>query len=175
MQKKWLLFLTLFITILLTASTVVFAWFTLVERTQPILIYSGSIKLSANLYLVEDETTKTEITESYAFNNVIPGDIYTFELVVKNDGSLNGDLVIDFSFDKSKELLLEHFSIKYLLQEETFNSLFKIEEELDKRSAITITFYVEVLPTLENDMIAIGDFVSIENILITLTQREVGA
>lgn len=173
MQKKWLLLLTLLITMILTASTVVFAWFTLVEKTQPILIYSGSIKLKANLYLVKEDNSREEITESFTFNNVVPGQSFTFELVVKNEGSLNGDLEVDFTFKSNKSNHLNYFKIIHNTDEALFSEAYSIDDLLNKRSNKTITFNIVILNTLKNNMIDFNDYVSIDNILLTLTQSEV--
>lgn len=168
MQKKWLAFISLVIMIILAATTVVFAWFTLVQKTQTILIYSGSIKLVANLY----DEDNNEIIEAISFENVVPGDEFSFKLVISNEGNLDGKLDIEFVFSSNNPSLLNFFQIEYDNSLNTFNDGLTINNTLLSAETKEFPFKIIINRNLTLDDFNNGDFIKIENIILTLTQRD---
>ena len=169
MQKKWLAFLTLLIIFLITVTSVVFAWFTLVQKTQAIFIYSATIKLNAELY----DSQGAEVTTAINFSNVVPGDEFAFSLMVENYGNLDGDLIVEFMFDTNNLVLMDYFAIELVEPYElkTFNEGFTINDEVLKATFKTYNFKVIVSPTLTLEQINQADFIEISHLKITLQQQ----
>ena len=82
---------------------VVFAWFLVAEKTDPIIVSTGSLRTACALYYGVDsdfdgeldDGSYFEITEAgIEFTDVIPGQIYTYKMVIENLGSVDGFLTI---------------------------------------------------------------------------------
>ncbi len=94
------------ISIVLTGATLitaVFAWFTHSNAEQSIVFSTGTIEVEAELYQandpdcdgVFDPATAYQLkTSAIEINNVVSGQIYSFKLVVKNQGTIPGSLKI---------------------------------------------------------------------------------
>jgi hypothetical protein len=91
---------------------VTFAWFATIEKTDPIIITTGTLKIESHFYkgidsnldgildkVMDNDTLVDhyeEVTEEgLIFDNVIPGQIYTFRFTFKNNGSIDGVLSVD--------------------------------------------------------------------------------
>lgn len=116
------LLLALFFSIVLFIF-VAYAWFVTLEKTEPIIINTGSLRADCKFYRgidsdydgVLDEGAYEEITAAHLhFVNVIPGQIYTFKLSVTNIGTVSGFLsvTIDDIFSEEEELM-EYFTVSF--------------------------------------------------------------
>ena len=95
MKKTIVLLITSIILVIVSVSTVVFAWFSIVEKTREIIIYSGKLELSSILYDISNDVN-TEITE-ISFDKVVAGDEFKYMLVINNlESSMIGSLDIKF-------------------------------------------------------------------------------
>lgn len=179
MQKKTLLLISLIITFILTASTVVFAWFTVVEKTQPILIYSGSLKLEAELFEISD--TEIPITSSYDFGMVVPGDIYKFRLDLVNLGTLDANLAVKITLTNNLSATLRNFFVLNYdgIEPENINNdvhtidletLYGIgQSNLSNEMSFTFDLLIDkdiLIDDLDNN----GYYIKIESIELTLIQ-----
>lgn len=105
-MKKLLYSVIMTLAALSLLITAVFAWFIIMEKTEPIIISTGSLNTSCALYYgvdanfdgILDDDECVEITEEgIVFSDVIPGQIYTYKMVVKNLGSVDGMLSVEAS------------------------------------------------------------------------------
>jgi len=105
--KRKLIYSIFMVIITLTLTVViVFAWFIVTEKTDPIIVSTGSLRTSCSLYHgidsdydgELDDGSFIEITESgIKFTDVVPGQIYTYKMVVKNRGSVDGFLTVSIN------------------------------------------------------------------------------
>ncbi|MFA5561010.1 MAG: hypothetical protein WC964_04465 [Acholeplasmataceae bacterium] len=106
----------------LVAITTTYAWIALVDRTQPILIYSGSLEINAILYQGFDDNDDgiVDYYEEYedddlAFLNVVANETFYFKIEIRNDGNIHGHLKIVFNQAEENNLIFaDHFSVNYL-------------------------------------------------------------
>lgn len=110
-KKSVLLIISLIVSIILTATTVVFAWFTIVENTQPIIIYSGGLNVEAKLDYIESTSSEIEIESSYIFDEFVPNQIFDFKLTITNKGTLDGLVSIEFVFNNNITIELANNTI----------------------------------------------------------------
>lgn len=112
MKKTIVLLITSIIFAIVFVTTVVFAWFSIVEKTRSIIIYSGKLELSTKLYEVNANGEK-EINE-IKFIDVVAGDKYKYKLVLNSlETSIDGNLNIRFDMTYSsslKNLIIINFS-----------------------------------------------------------------
>lgn len=172
MKEKGIVIIIISILIMVVAlTTTVYAWFSLVEKTQPIIIYSGKIELDAKLY----DEQNNQIT-SLTIDKVVPGDEYSYFLVIKNQGTLLGDLDVLFNFKVANNNLKSY--IIFTIEDEelftgstTFNSnSYLYTNQLDKNETITIYFKIKISDNLEVTHLAEDNTVEIKTIQLQLTQ-----
>ncbi|MDD4000561.1 MAG: hypothetical protein PHX62_06690, partial [Bacilli bacterium] len=109
---------------------VAFAWYASYEKTEPIVINTGSLKaqcifyrgIDSNLDGILDENTYEEIEEEdLTFSYVIPGQIYTFKLSIKNAGTVAGFLSVSIAdIITDEEELLPYFNVEFSAPTESF-------------------------------------------------------
>lgn len=125
MRSRGKLFMMILMMILTASLTVyiTYAWFTMSEKSRPIIITTGSLKQSSHFYVGVDEnydgTLEGGYTElihgNYSISAVIPGQIYTFKIIVINDGSVSGKLSIKMNnIITDNPQLLEYFELSYI-------------------------------------------------------------
>lgn len=183
MQKRVLLIITLIVSIIITATTVVFAWFTVIEKTQPIFIYSGSVKTEAELFVLDKNAVYQPVNSEYSFNNVVPNQMFNFKLVVVNQGTLDANLLLKLSFLNDNPTLLDYLILSY--EEITVNPLtseYNFElvnnliegsyyvEEVEQYNSLTFNFSLQVSPLLTKEDILNMNKLVLKNIEITLVQ-----
>ncbi|MDD3192052.1 MAG: hypothetical protein PHP41_04810 [Bacilli bacterium] len=133
----FLLFLMM-MTALLTVY-ITYAWFTLNKEERPIIINTGSLRATVGFYQgidsdldgTLDDNTYEEITEGgITFTHAIPGQIYTFKMMISNIGSVDGVLTLTVNdIVASNSAVLDGFEVTYIdpvtSQEETvvFNTM----------------------------------------------------
>ncbi len=163
--------ITSIILTLLVISTLVYAWFGIIEKTQPIIIYSGKINLKADLYQIVDEDDI--LIDEISFSNVVPGDKFYYKLVVKNQGTITGILDASFIFAGTNQTIrsLVLFKTSDDLSYTTFNSNYTLDAiTLLAEQETTIFFEVLISEDLEDTVI--GDYAEISSINISLTQAD---
>lgn len=157
-------------------STFVYAWFSLVEKTQEIIIYSGRIELEAKLFELGEEEEITEIS----LTNVIPGDVFSYELTVENIGTIIGDLEILFTFNISNEALREFIIFEIEVPDNSFTDstdvtdltyLYQSELEPFEDEPMTIYFNIRISTELELEHLNEGDKIILQTIFIKLSQQ----
>ncbi|HOA79124.1 MAG TPA: hypothetical protein PKO39_06710 [Bacilli bacterium] len=158
---------------------IVLAWFMVSEKTEPVVITTGALRAQCNLYYgldsdfdgeLDDGTYAEITTAGIEFTNVIPGQIYTYRLVVRNKGTVDGILSISindiiataagmyegfsvsFTDPETKDLAfvngdLELFTELFLAEGDTyeFNFLIKINETISaefRYESLTITNFI---------------------------------
>lgn len=118
-MKKGIGFIILSIFIMLVAASVtVYAWFGLIEKTQPIIIYSGTVELEALLY----DSNEDQITEAITITNVVPGDEYEYTLIIRNLGTIPSKLTVDFSFLTENPNLKDYITFNLNEDSKDFNN-----------------------------------------------------
>lgn len=154
-----------FLLIVASLGAVLYAWFGLVEKTQPILIYSGKIELTAILYDEEENEINNILIDK-----VIPGDVFTYTLDVKNKGTILGNLDLLYTFDISSNL---KDYIEFSINDNTLEIVdgeYLYQTTLDKNESKTITFSIKIHEDLEISMLTENDKIIIESIFINLIQ-----
>lgn len=108
---------------------VAFAWYISLDKTDPIIINTGSLRADCKFYRgidsnydgELDDDSFIEITEAdLHFVNVIPGQIYTFKLSVTNIGTISGFLSVRMNnIITEDEDLLNYFNVSFVEPTET--------------------------------------------------------
>ena len=171
---------------LITLITVTFAWFIAIDKTDPIIIKSGTLKVSASLYIGLDtdedgnveESEYSIVEEPINLTNVLPGNIYYFKLEIENLGSVPGHLSVDainiiYSDDIMKNTFKFDFVNPKSSEEET---LFIFDEEINlfenfvinKESSLQFYFKIIGDEIINTDMH--GHSLKLSSFLITLDQ-----
>lgn len=175
MKKRLIILTTSIILILTSLVVVVFAWFNLSGKTPPIIIVLGKIEVEGNLYDSED----VEIVNPIVIYNVVPGDVFEYELRVRNVGTIYGDLSVTFHFESENEDLLDY--VLFIDEDENeipFSELsYKITGGLVPYKDIPanegiISFKIKISPDLEFDILNEDDYVLLSKIVIILQQPE---
>lgn len=81
--------------ILLSGITVVLAWFTIVEKTTNIIIYSGTVETE---YQLINTDTNAVINNQIVYEKVLPGAQYNYRLTISNAGTIHANLKVVFNF-----------------------------------------------------------------------------
>jgi len=174
-------------TLIAFLTSAIFAWMTLTEKTDNIIFTTGNLKVEANLYLVHDLNfdginldydDTTEIIEPIIFERVTPGQIYTFKLVMKNEGTINGNLKVNLNLDTNvtNSNLKDLFLIEY---EEPNNISTNLKDKmllfdeilLEKNNTYTFIFKIIITEDVGNDFK--NEIVKIDNLEITLDQIQI--
>ena len=89
--------LLLLIPIFLILGVITYAWFAVINKTDPIIIATGSLRVDAKLYYkTEVSGTYTEVEDGgINLNYVIPGKKFYFKLEITNIGSIPGELTVE--------------------------------------------------------------------------------
>ena len=160
-SKIMLLLMTMVFTIVL-ALYISFAWFNMMESTEPILINTGSLRVFAVLYKAEyDEDDKLIYTEvkkgDLAINLVTPGENLKYRIIAKNEGSISGKLSIKINDIVADKEMLPGFKIAF------FDPTEDMEKELyfntflpDNEGKVVIPLFSDCL--LESQEIITFDF-----------------
>ncbi|MDY0277265.1 MAG: hypothetical protein RBQ97_04190 [Acholeplasma sp.] len=113
-KRKYTFLIISLIMSCISVITVIFAWFSVVDKTEPIFIYSGKLEVEANLYVIYGADLK-EISSEYTFEYIIPGMKEFFVLKIRNAGTIPGNLSTIFTFegDTNAPTLSDYMVIKY--------------------------------------------------------------
>lgn len=162
-------------------GSAVFAWVAFVERSQPIMLYSGRLVAEAKLFVLEDpdydgtdpNNIYTEITSAYHLTKVQPGQVFSFKLEVKNSGSIPAHLKVFLEIDAASESdLLDVINIAYtqpLNVNQSLESMLLFDEVYVEKSE-TYVFYFQMIVTEFVGNSLSGDAVIIKHLEVTLDQ-----
>lgn len=164
-------------------TTSVYAWFSLVEKTQPIVIYSGSVDLFVKLSDEDD----VEIISEIEIDGFVPGDTYGFYLYLENRGTLDTIVSLNFNFSGTSNDIKEYVVFKIFgdddleIQQDltgktnlTFNEISELGlttvEDRDLGNYTNTTYYFEIYikPSLEYS--DLGYKIVLNSITITIEQ-----
>ncbi len=106
-KKKKRQIILIILSIILTGATLVttaFAWFVFVDVQHSVIFTTGTIKVDAVLYQANDlnydgifeESDYEEVTGPIVLDNIVSKQIFSFKLVVKNQGTIPGKVKITF-------------------------------------------------------------------------------
>lgn len=84
------------LTSFLMFGSVTFAWYAKVEQTDIIKIESASLKVDAKLYFAGNDNSNpfNLVSDQLAINEILPGEVFYFKLIVKNEGTIKGNLSV---------------------------------------------------------------------------------
>lgn len=177
--KVMLLMIMTLLVIVLTIQ-VTFAWLSRIERSAPIIIETGSLKLNTSLFVLEDDEYNP-ITSAIYFQDVIPGESYHFKVIFENKGTVNG--VLTFSINDLSSTIVDtltSFQIEFInpstadLMAIEFNqhqngsiTLFEnylVFDKYHENNKLEFFFTINVLDTLgsisKNDVVKINSFLA---------------
>lgn len=190
MKKTAIVRILLFVLTLVSfLGSAVFAWSTFVQRTQPIMFYSGRLNVDAKLYKlidlnydgIDEDNVYEEVTESFVFTRLVPGQIFSFKIEMTNQGTIPGFLKLEMLMNElSDSDIFEYIELRYIdieteeMIEENldYSMMFFQNKDLNPGSSNTYTFYfqMKVKGELGNNFKSV-DLV-IEKFIITLDQIE---
>lgn len=193
-SKLILMLMTLVLTLFL-AIYITFAWFDMIKNTKPILIQTGSLKLTSAFYIGNDtdgsgtieDNEYIEINEGmFSLNNVIPGKSYNFRISSVNEGTMKGHLsLIMNDINISNKEILKGYNIKYTdpissdnitktLYNSTGESKYKLlifdNYVLVPNSVYNFDFTIEVKDDYQSNWG--GETLTISHYIISLVQME---
>lgn len=162
-------------------GSAIFAWVSFVDKSQPIMLYSGRLNAEAKLFILEDpnydgedvNNEYTEITNAYQISHVQPGQIYSFKLEVNNTGTIPAHLKVFLEIDDtSNEGLLDVIHIAFnepFYMNQRLESMYLFEEQPILKLE-TYVFYFNIVITEFLGNVYSGQSVVIKNLIITLDQ-----
>lgn len=175
----------MFLAVLVLTAQVSFAWLSRIEKSAPIIIETGTLKLNSTLYVLDDDEYKLISSSIINFEQVTPGKQYSFKAIFKNEGTVDG--ILTFSINNvfsGVAKTLENFQINYLnpttmspisitLNNNTNGSILLFENYLigDKyelNNTFEFYFTLSILDSLDSS--SKGDVVTIENFLARIVQ-----
>jgi hypothetical protein len=179
-QRKLMFILSIIISIVMLSASFVIAWSLINFETEPIIIQTGTLEADVTFFQANDTNLDgildggfTEITEgNILFATLIPGQIYTFRLIIENIGSIDGELKLSiFEVISSQNDLLDSLDIKYINPITTNLEIIAINSAnitlfedyvLQSSDTLTFDFTIEVKTTLNsllsNEQITISAF-----------------
>mgnify|MGYP000967850512 CR=1 FL=1 len=125
-------FILIIVSIVLTGATLitaVFAWFSYSTAEQSIILSTGTMEVKADLYKANDpdcdgvfdpDTAYEVQTSAIELNNLVSGQIYSFKLVIKNNGTIPGKLKVTF-MNLPNNTLNNALTLKYSNLDGTIN------------------------------------------------------
>ncbi|MFA6626949.1 MAG: hypothetical protein WCQ80_04055 [Bacilli bacterium] len=191
--KVFILFLMMILTVLLTVY-ITYAWFTVTEKSQPIIISTGSLKQSSRFYVgidsnydgvLDDGSYQELVHGGFEVSALIPGQIYTFKIVVINEGTVDGNLsvtmnnIITTNDDILSEFLLSYVNpVTGLTVDKTLDErinqdidLFLNKTVLKDSGLFEFDFTIEALGTIPSTLRNVN--LTITNYIISLVQNDI--
>ncbi len=162
--------IVILIMVLALLTTGIFAWIIARFQSEPVIFTSGSIAVDAQLFIANDANRDgtldggyTEITSAgIDFVNLMPGQIYTFRLIIDNTGTAPGHLDITV-----KDILPTDTDLFNLMTIDFIHPTTLTNTSLDLNSAdvilfsnyvlsfegtLTFDFTIQIEPTINNDL-----------------------
>lgn len=186
-QRGVLKSLIVFSLVLALFSLASYAWIIATFKSDPIIVESGTLIAEAQLFEAEDSNQDgildagpvyTEITTGFMiFADVIPGQTYTYRIIVSNIGTTDGFLTIKATeIDPSDDALFNLLQLNYtnptngdnieLDLNTTSHTLFS-DLLVESNTQYTMDFTIYIKPTIDNTLhnahISIGHFEVILN------------
>src|SRR5690554_1311666 len=117
---------------IITVVTVTFAWFVGMDKTEPVIIESGNLRVSATLYYKNEQNEFEEVEESLSLDHVIPGKVYNFKLEITNNGTIDGHLSITIKNIKySDDIMKNKFELTFPNPNDNNQKISKMIENID--------------------------------------------
>lgn len=178
--------IVILVMVLALLTTGIFAWIIARFGSEPIIFTSGSIKMEAAFYQANDANLDgildggyTQITTGgLQLNDLMPGQTYTFRLVIVNMGTHAGSLSLNMNdIVPSNIALYNLLAIEYTMpgttNQVTMNlddssKIFFTDYVLDFENTLTFDFVIMVKPTINNSLQ--GGSISIGHLFIRLDQ-----
>lgn len=181
-MKKLRLLESILILIMVVAllTTGIFAWIIARFQSEPVIFTSGDISMNANFYVANDTNKDgvldggyTEITTAgIDFTNLMPGQIYTFRLIIENTSTEDGHLDITVKdIIPSNSGLFNLLSLDFIHPTTAVNTSINLDSAseilfsnyvLTYQETLTFDFTIQIEPTLDNSLhgesISIGYF-----------------
>lgn len=181
-MKKLRLLESILILIMVLAliSTGIFAWIIARFQSEPVIFTSGSITMNANFYVANDTNKDgvldggyTEITAGgIDFINLMPGQIYTFRIVIENTGTESGHLDLTAKdIIPTDPALFNLLTLDFIHPTTLLSSSVALDSaeavifsnyELLYQGTLTFDFTIQIEPTINNTLhsesITIGFF-----------------
>lgn len=141
--------IVIFVMVLALLTTGIFAWIIARFQSEPVVFTSGAITVDAALYSANDANYDgvldggyTEITAAgIDFTNLMPGQVYTFRLIIDNTGTADGHLDLTV-----KDILPTDNALFNLLTIDFVHPTTSVNTSLDLDSTDVILFSNYVLP-----------------------------
>lgn len=181
-MKKQIVFLIItIITTILLLTSITYAWLILYEKSNPILVVSGSLDLKSNLYLINADNTLEPISTKNE-DNVVPGQEFLYKLDLTNGGTTDGLLNIKFNFEFTEEDNKDKVFLKVATNQELTTGIkydssidneitILTDQEIASGSEFVIYFKISFSGLLEN--ILDENYIYLSQIHITLNQKAV--
>ncbi|MDY0276553.1 MAG: hypothetical protein RBQ97_00560 [Acholeplasma sp.] len=179
-QDRKTMIILAFLMLAVSLVTVVFAWFSLVEKTQIIIIKAGDFSARVKLYQVM-EPDNEEINE-INISNVVPGDEFNYLLTVKNMGIITANLTVSFTFLDSEYNSIKfrnYFTLSYSFDGENYseanisNDLVLLNQEsIIASGEKNVYFRIDVNTNLTKEVYTDGAYFAINSIVVLLQQGE---
>lgn len=160
------------IAMVITLITVTFAWFMVVNKSEPIIIKTGTLRVNATLYYVDEEETEVG-SSGIIIADIIPGKEFLFKLSITNNGSIPGSLTVKImNIIYSEEFMDGVFEIRYGDDETKpiSGEEMLLFEEYFLTEKTTYDFFFTVIATgnITSDMIS--EYIILSKILVQLDQ-----
>lgn len=183
--------LIIFVIVLTLFSVATYAWIIATFKSNPIIVEAGTLTVTTNFFIGEDDNKDGTLnpggvytpitTGGLAFDNTIPGEVYTYRLAIQNTGNTNGFLTLKVNdIIATNPALLNLLLLNYTNPTTTASvalDLNNISLELFKNhvltagQTLTLDFTIYIKPTinntLQNESITIGHFEVILNQIAT--------
>lgn len=168
------------IMVLALIGTGIFAWIIARFQSEPVIFTSGEITMNANFYVANDTNKDgildggyTEVTSGgIDFTNLMPGQIYTFRIIIENTGTESGHLDLTAKdILPSDVLLFDLLTLDFTNPTTLLSSSVALDSaqvvifsnyELAYQGTLTFDFTIHIEPTINNTLhgesITIGYF-----------------
>lgn len=176
----------MFIVTAITVITITFAWFVAMNRTDPVIIESGTLRVNALLYYGEDEDDSGVVEEDeyrlveegISLTNVIPGKEYLFKLEIENEGSVPGHLSINIiNIIFSNIIMEDKFEVKFLDPQTSIERALVIDdlellifEEYVLTEETSFNFYFSIVGTKDLSSEMAYEYIKLSSFLVRLDQ-----
>lgn len=178
--------IVILVMVLALLTTGIFAWIIARFASEPIIFTSGSIKMEASFYQANDANLDgildggyTQITSGgLPLDDLMPGQTYTFRLVIVNMGTHAGKLSLNMNdITPSNSALFSLLALQYTMPGtstlvtmnlDSSNKTLFTNYVLDFEGTLTFDFTIEVKSTINNALQ--GESISIGHLSIRLDQ-----
>lgn len=162
--------IVILVMVLALLTTGIFAWIIARFASEPIIFTSGSIKMEASFYQANDANLDgildggyTQITTGgLPLDDLMPGQTYTFRLVIVNESTTNGHLTITLKdIVPTQAALYNLLTLNYInpvstnqttIALDSLNEILFADYVLTFGETLTLDFTIQVEPTINNTL-----------------------